>query len=187
MLLAERPEVASSCARRYDAVFVDEYQDTDPAQVRLLRALAGDGRDLVAFGDPDQSIYAFRGADVNGILDFPDAFPPRATAAPPPVAVLRGLPPLRRRAAGRHPRCSPAGCRWPGCPPTACAPHRELAAGRRRAAGSRSYTYPTAGAELDNIADLLRRAHLEDGVPWGEMAVLVRAGGRSHPRRCAGP
>ena len=44
-----------------------------------------------------------------------------------------------------------------------------------------AYTYPTAGAELDNIADLLRRAHLEDGVPWSEMAVLVRAGGRSLP------
>ncbi|OEV25338.1 hypothetical protein AN220_14280, partial [Streptomyces nanshensis] len=43
------------------------------------------------------------------------------------------------------------------------------------------YTYATAGAELDNIADLLRRAHLEDGLPWGEMAVLVRAGGRSLP------
>ena len=43
------------------------------------------------------------------------------------------------------------------------------------------YTYPTAGTELDNIADILRRAHLEDGVPWGEMAVLVRAGGRTIP------
>ncbi len=44
-----------------------------------------------------------------------------------------------------------------------------------------AYTYPTPGAELDNIADILRRAHLEDGVPWREMAVLVRAGGRSIP------
>ena len=52
-------------------MFVDEYQDTDPAQVRLLRALAGGGRTLVAFGDPDQSIYAFRGADINGILGLP--------------------------------------------------------------------------------------------------------------------
>ncbi len=42
-------------------------------------------------------------------------------------------------------------------------------------------TYPTSGTELENIADILRRAHLEDGVPWGEMAVLVRAGGRTIP------
>ncbi|MEU0462363.1 UvrD-helicase domain-containing protein, partial [Micrococcus luteus] len=65
VLLAGRPEVAAHLAARYDAVYVDEYQDTDPAQVRLLHALAGGGRTLVAFGDPDQSIYAFRGADVN--------------------------------------------------------------------------------------------------------------------------
>ena len=41
VLLARRPEVAKRLAERYDAVFVDEYQDTDPAQVRLLQALAG--------------------------------------------------------------------------------------------------------------------------------------------------
>ncbi len=43
------------------------------------------------------------------------------------------------------------------------------------------YTYPTSGTELDNVADILRRAHLEDGVPWGDMAVLVRAGSRTIP------
>src|SRR6478735_10030587 len=47
---------------RFSHVFVDEYQDTDPSQVALLRALAGDGRDLTVVGDPDQSIYGFRGA-----------------------------------------------------------------------------------------------------------------------------
>ncbi len=88
VLLARRPEVAARLAAQYDAVYVDEYQDTDPAQVRLLHALAGGGRTLVAFGDPDQSIYAFRGADVNGILDFPHAFP-RADGRPAPVEVLR--------------------------------------------------------------------------------------------------
>ncbi|GAA3219594.1 hypothetical protein GCM10020256_24810 [Streptomyces thermocoprophilus] len=88
VLLTARPEAAARLAGQYDAVYVDEYQDTDPAQVRLLRALAGDGRTLVAFGDPDQSIYAFRGADVNGILDFPQTFP-RADGRPAPVEVLR--------------------------------------------------------------------------------------------------
>ncbi|WP_416976123.1 UvrD-helicase domain-containing protein, partial [Streptomyces sp. 4F14] len=61
VLLARRPETAARLSAQYDAVYVDEYQDTDPAQVRLLHALAGDGRNLVAFGDPDQSIYTFRG------------------------------------------------------------------------------------------------------------------------------
>ena len=58
-------------------MFVDEYQDTDPGQVALLRALAGDGRNLTVVGDPHQSIYGFRGADVRGILDFPAQLPDR--------------------------------------------------------------------------------------------------------------
>jgi hypothetical protein len=73
---------------RIRAVFVDEYQDTDPGQVALLRALAGDGRDLVAVGDPHQSIYGFRGAEVRGILEFPTEFP-RADGSPADVVALR--------------------------------------------------------------------------------------------------
>ncbi|MBD3933780.1 ATP-dependent helicase [Streptomyces chumphonensis] len=174
VLLAERtgPDGAAEfLSGAYDAVYVDEYQDTDAAQVRLLKALAGPpgaARPLVAFGDPDQSIYAFRGADVNGILDFADAFPGARTT------VLR----TNRRSGGdllaatRHlTRRMPL----PRLPADAVRAHREP---RPQRSGGRveAYTYPTPGAETDNIADLLRRAHLEDGVPWGEMAVLVRAG-----------
>ncbi|MCP2336468.1 UvrD-helicase domain-containing protein [Actinomadura rupiterrae] len=72
----------------YDVVFVDEYQDTDPAQEELLQYLAGDGRDLVVVGDPDQSIYGFRGADVRGILEFPQRFR-TLDGAPAPVVALR--------------------------------------------------------------------------------------------------
>ncbi|MBZ4017418.1 ATP-dependent helicase [Streptomyces purpurogeneiscleroticus] len=188
VLLAERPEVAAELARRYDAVFVDEYQDTDAAQVRLLHALAGNrgpavtgaggGRTLVAFGDPDQSIYAFRGADVNGILDFPETFR-RADGAPAPVQVLRTA---RRSGAALVAATRLLTRRMPlnRLPARQVREHREPTPVRD---GGRieAYTYPTAGAELDNIADILRRAHLEDGVPWQDMAVLVRAGGRSIP------
>ncbi|MER5635772.1 ATP-dependent DNA helicase [Kitasatospora sp. NPDC002227] len=185
VLLAERAEVGAALRERYEAVYVDEYQDTDPSQVRLLRALAGGGRDLVAVGDPDQSIYAFRGADINGILDFPSAFP-RSDGRPADVKVLR----VSRRsgavvlAATRElARRMPMG----RLPAGKLAEHRSLLPVRE---GGRVevYTYPTPGAELDSVADLLRRAHLEDGVPWGEMAVLVRAGARSIPgvRRALG-
>ncbi|MFF5154880.1 ATP-dependent helicase [Streptomyces sp. NPDC000348] len=177
VLLAGRPEIAGQLAARYDAVYVDEYQDTDPAQVRLLRALAG-GRTLVAFGDPDQSIYAFRGADVGGILEFPYAFP-RADGRPAPVEVLRtsrrsgaALLEATRRVTRRMP--------LPRLPAEKVRAHRELTADRE---GGRVevHTYPTSGTELENIADILRRAHLEDGVPWNDMAVLVRAGARTLP------
>ena len=73
---------------RFRHVFVDEYQDTDPGQVALLRAIAGDGRDLTVVGDPHQSIYGFRGAEVRGILDFPTEFP-RADGQPADVVALR--------------------------------------------------------------------------------------------------
>ncbi|MBY8884217.1 ATP-dependent helicase [Streptomyces sp. PTM05] len=162
----------------YDAVFVDEYQDTDPAQVRLLAALASGGRTLVAFGDPDQSIYAFRGADVGGILDFPDTFR-RADGRPAPVAVL-GV--SRRSGAGLLAATRLLSRRMPltRLPADAVRAHREPTAVRE---GGRveALTFPTAGAETDAVADLLRRAHLEDGLPWREMAVLVRSGARSLP------
>ncbi|MCZ4608255.1 ATP-dependent DNA helicase [Streptomyces sp. Lzd4kr] len=178
VLLARRPETAARLSAQYDAVYVDEYQDTDPAQVRLLHALAGDGRSLVAFGDPDQSIYTFRGADVNGILDFPHAFP-CADGRPAPVEVLRTS---RRSGAGLLAATRLLTQRMPltRLPAEKVRAHRELTPVRE---GGRVevFTYPTPGTELDNIADILRRAHLEDGVPWGEMAVLVRAGSRIIP------
>ncbi|MEU6104975.1 UvrD-helicase domain-containing protein [Streptomyces flaveolus] len=178
VLLARRPEVAAQLAARYDAVYVDEYQDTDPAQTRLLHALAGGGRTLVAFGDPDQSIYAFRGADVNGILDFPHSFP-RADGRPAPVEVLRTS---RRSGAALLAATRLLTQRMPltRLPAGKVRAHRELGSVRD---GGRVevYTYPTSGTELDNIADILRRAHLEDGVLWSDMAVLVRAGSRTIP------
>ncbi|WP_217553804.1 ATP-dependent DNA helicase [Streptomyces sp. GbtcB6] len=178
VLLAHRPEVALDLAGRYDAVYVDEYQDTDPAQVRLLHALAGGGRTLVAFGDPDQSIYTFRGADVNGILDFPSAFA-RVDGRPAPVEVLRTS---RRSGAGLLAATRLLTQRMPltRVPAAKVRAHRELTAARDDGRVE-VYTYPTPGTELDNIADILRRAHLEDGVRWSDMAVLVRAGSHTIP------
>ncbi|MET7684120.1 ATP-dependent DNA helicase [Streptomyces sp. NPDC005423] len=178
VLLAHRPEVAQALAARYDAVFVDEYQDTDPAQVRLLQALAGGGRTLVAFGDPDQSIYTFRGADVNGILDFPSTFP-RADGRPAPVEVLGTS---RRSGAELLAATRLLTQRMPlsRLPADKVRAHRRLSP-VRDGGDVEVYTYPTPGTELDNIADILRRAHLEDGVPWSDMAVLVRAGSRTIP------
>ncbi|MER7412736.1 ATP-dependent helicase [Streptomyces cacaoi] len=179
VLLAESDDVGAWLDDAYDAVYIDEYQDTDPAQVRLLHTLArGGARTLVAFGDPDQSVYAFRGADVNGILGFPDAFRTRS-GAPAPVRVLRTA---RRSGARLLAATRELTARMPlgRLPSDAVRAHRAPVP-QRDGGTVEVRTFPTAGAELDNIADVLRRAHLEDGVPWHEMAVLVRAGGRSLP------
>ncbi|GLX35396.1 hypothetical protein Sros01_14690 [Streptomyces roseochromogenus] len=170
VLLAESTPSLSSA---YDVILVDEYQDTDASQLRLLRALNGPGGTLVAFGDPDQSIYAFRGADLNNILGFETSFP---------GAAVRALTVGRRSGSAllAATRLLTTRMAVPRLPAAAVRAHRALEPVRE---GGRVevYTYPTAGSELDNIADILRRAHLEDGVPWRDMAVLVRSGGRTLP------
>ena len=66
--------VRSRYARRFRFVMVDEYQDTNPPQFRLVRLLTREHRNLCVVGDPDQSIYQWRGADLNNILDFQKHF-----------------------------------------------------------------------------------------------------------------
>ena len=174
---------------RFRHVFVDEYQDTDPGQVALLRAIAGDGRDLTVVGDPHQSIYGFRGAEVRGILDFPTEFP-RADGRPAEVVALRTTrrfgPRLliaSQRVAGRLglPGSIPEEARAAFLEPVAEA--GVLGEGRVSIR-----TFDTERAEAEHLADLLRRAHLEDGLAWDQMAVLVRSGRTSIPplRRALG-
>ncbi len=73
------PEVRARYAATFRHVLVDEYQDTNHAQYRLLQLLAGDHRNLAVVGDDSQSVYGFRGADIRNILDFQDDFPDAAT------------------------------------------------------------------------------------------------------------
>ena len=171
--LLTREEIRQRERAAYDVVFVDEYQDSDPAQESLLLALAGDGRELIAVGDPDQSIYEFRGADVRALTEFPERF--RAAAGQPaPVIALqtcrRSGPVLlaaSRRVARRLPR-GPIG-------------HRDLIAGNPAAGEVRILIADSSTQEAALVADTLRRAHLADGVPWSSMAVLVRSAARQVP------
>jgi len=145
-------------------VFVDEYQDTDPAQAQLL-ALLGHGADeLILVGDPDQAIYAFRGADESAIRDVDTRF---GQGARVPIVALtcsrRSGPALlaaTRRIADRLPgraeqrRIVAADGLLPG--------HAEV------------HVLRSASEEAAYVAGVLRRAHL-DGMPWSKMAVLVRS------------
>ena len=74
-LLDADPVLAEAYRARWPVVAVDEYQDVDAVQYRLLRLLAGAGGGLTAIGDPDQAIYGFRGADVGFFLRFGEDFP----------------------------------------------------------------------------------------------------------------
>jgi DNA helicase-2/ATP-dependent DNA helicase PcrA len=74
-LLYQNPEVRTTLDDRYRYILVDEYQDTNHAQYVMLRALSVDYPNLVVTGDPDQSIYGWRGADINNILQFESDYP----------------------------------------------------------------------------------------------------------------
>jgi superfamily I DNA/RNA helicase/RecB family exonuclease len=168
--------------RAYDAVLVDEYQDTDPAQEHLLHALAGDGRELIVVGDPDQSIYAFRGADSDAIGRFPARFRAPDGAAAKVVALRtcrRGGPVLvaaSRRVAARLPAVRGMEDQ------AAKRDHRGISPLPSAAPGDvRVVVAASVRQEAALIADTLRRAHLIDHVPWSSMAVLVRSAARQVP------
>lgn len=179
--LLDDPDVRRRWRRRLRLVVVDEYQDTDPLQVALLQALAGDGQDLVVVGDPYQSIYGFRGADVTGILDFPEHF---AWAGGRPETITLG----------RTNRYGPA----------IAAAVRSVVENRgalgavdasrfdalRRPTSTvedpgtvEVQTFVSATAEAEHVALTLREAHLKAEVPlaWDRMAVLVRSGAHLGP------
>src|SRR6056297_3976931 len=74
-LLRENPELRAELDQRFEYIMVDEYQDTNLAQYAIVRSLSIDYPNLSVTGDPDQSIYGWRGADLNNILDFEKDYP----------------------------------------------------------------------------------------------------------------
>jgi len=162
-LRGDRELLAAERSRRR-RLFVDEYQDTDPAQAELLALLAEGADEIVLVGDPDQSIYAFRGADESAIRDVDDRF---GHGAPVPTVALhtsrRAGPALL--AASRR-----IADRLPGR-----AEQRALTAADPAAPGIVEVgTFRTASEEAAYVAGTLRKAHL-DGLAWSRMAVLVRS------------
>lgn len=75
VLLRENPELRRTLDERYRYILVDEYQDTNHAQYAIVRSLAHDVPNLAVTGDPDQSIYGWRGANLNNILEFERDYP----------------------------------------------------------------------------------------------------------------
>lgn len=74
-LFGRYPEVLAKWQRRFHCILVDEFQDIDRIQYKLIRQLAGRDNSLLVVGDPDQTIYTWRGADVDIIMNFPKDFP----------------------------------------------------------------------------------------------------------------
>lgn len=74
-LFEERPDIALKYSQRYKYIMIDEYQDTNGLQLEMVKALTSAHNNICVVGDDDQSIYAFRGADITNILNFERFFP----------------------------------------------------------------------------------------------------------------
>ncbi|MFA7266872.1 MAG: ATP-dependent DNA helicase, partial [Candidatus Nanopelagicales bacterium] len=174
------PAVAKVLHQRYSAIYVDEYQDTDPAQVRLLQSLTNTDSVLVAVGDPDQSIYGFRGADVGGILRFREDFP----AGPDVGADVLVLSETRRfgvniaAAAGRVIQRVGLG----GLPVEIQREHRNPVCGKPDGGVVEVVTFDSSAAQASSVADRIRRARLTGAVgSWSDIAVIVRSAASQLP------
>jgi superfamily I DNA/RNA helicase/RecB family exonuclease len=169
-LLLDDPQLLSTERRRLSAIYVDEFADTDPAHRDLLAALAGGGKHLVVFADPDSSTFVFRGADPAGVADFPHRFRTAAGANAPTVTLNRSyrcgaeLLAATRRVAVR--------LRGPSR-------HRMLAPNPVAEPGTVEVrVFRSVTTESAYLVHRLREAHLLHGVSWSDMAVVVRSTAR---------
>ena len=177
LLVAER--------RRLAYVYVDELADTDPAQIELLSLVAGGGKPLVAFGDPDSSVYGFRGADPEIVSAFPMRFRTASGALAETLtlhtsyraepALLDATARVARRMRG------PVGHRSLH-PPVGGSPGATALV-----AGAVVRTFRSATSEGAYVAHALREAHLLHGVPWSRMAVRAAVDRVAAARRCSAP
>ncbi|CCQ17054.1 putative ATP-dependent DNA helicase [Rhodococcus sp. AW25M09] len=163
MAFATDPELLRSERARIRHLVVDDAQHLDPQAAQLVRLIGTDTESTVVAGDPDQSVFTFRGADPTFVADLVDVDSPRRVLltrnyrSVPAVAELTDIVARRLPGLGRH-----------RCPEPVAAPRFGAPAARVHVASS-----PAKEAAI--IADAMRRAHLLDGMPWSEMAIVVRS------------
>jgi DNA helicase-2/ATP-dependent DNA helicase PcrA len=156
-------EFAAGQKWRFRHLFVDEFQDATPLQLRLLRAWLGESKDLTVVGDPAQAIYGFTGADAGPLIAFEKTFPGGKTIAlarnyrSTPAVVALAEVALGASAGGS--RRGPEAVRPHGAPPTITG-------------------YGDDGAEASAVAAACEQTHAY-GVPWHRMAVLFRTNAQS--------
>jgi DNA helicase-2/ATP-dependent DNA helicase PcrA len=160
-LLEASPELGGRIAGLYDHVLVDEYQDTNVLQARILRGMCRAHRDITVVGDDAQSIYSFRGASFRNILDFPQQFPGARVVTleenyRSTQPILDATNALIARAAERYTKSL-----WTG-----------------RAGGEAPWLVAARDEQQQTafVVDRVLELHEAEGVPLREIAVLFRAG-----------
>ena len=158
----EKPDVAAKVHNVLQHLIVDEYQDVNPAQERLIRLLTGPQVELCVVGDDDQAIYQWRGSDVRNIVEFTDRYPGVRTFT---ITVNRRSRPHIVAAAASF------ACSIPG------RLDKEMSAFRPPAEADAvevvTWSADTEADEADEIAETIKRLHGK-GLPYRRIAVLVR-------------
>jgi len=157
-LLTNHEDVARYYQNRFQFVLVDEYQDTNRVQFLLMRTLAEPQRNIHATGDPDQSIYGFRGADIRNILDFEKDYPETRTIRleenfRSTTYILRGADSLIRNNRDRK--------------------AKSLVSTREDGERIKLHTAEDEEEEGRIVADVILKAY-ECGVPYSDIAVFYR-------------
>lgn len=157
------PEVLDYYQERFRYILVDEYQDTNYAQFKLIELLAFKHRNLCVVGDDDQSIYKFRGADVANILNFEAAFPGSYT-----VKLEQNYRSTKNiLAAANEVICNNQGRK-----------EKTLWTDNSEGVLPRYQQFPTGEEEAKYVAKALREFH-QKGQDWKDMAVLYRTNAQS--------
>ena len=179
VLLSHRPDVQDYLHKTFKAIYVDEYQDTDPGQVALLKAMVNADSSLVIVGDVDQAIYGFRGADESGIRNFESEFE-KVFGKPITNVVLSTC-----RRFGSEIRAAASaviGDRVPaGFNPRDIQIHRNPVCTSDQPGEISIQTFDSPGAEAAHIADAIARAHATADLNWSDFAVIVRSATVSIP------
>ena len=165
-IFRDQPQVLQNYQKRYRYLLVDEYQDTNQAQLQLLELLAGVRRNLCVVGDDDQSIYAWRGAQVRHILQFDKKYPGcveifleqnyRSTGS-----ILDAANAVIGRNPGRK--------------------AKKLWTAGGRGHNIRLVCAPDDAAEAKHVADEIVRLSYEEKIPPREIAVLYRTNAQGRP------
>ncbi|MEX0886112.1 MAG: UvrD-helicase domain-containing protein [Phycisphaeraceae bacterium] len=158
-LFRNHPDALRQLQERYQYVLIDEYQDTNHAQFIIASALADGHKNICATGDPDQSIYGWRGANIQNILDFETHYPT--------AQVVR----LEQNYRSTQTILAAADALIQG---NRARKHKTLWTENDVGEPVRVVTCQDERHEAEHVVQQFRQLHEQQGVPYGEMAVFYR-------------
>jgi len=169
-LFGEHPAALEACRQKYQYVLVDEYQDTNAAQFKLIQALTQEHRNLCVVGDDDQSIYGWRGAEISNLLDMEKYYPEVKT-----IKLEQNY-----RSTGNILQAANAVIK-----------HNVLRRGKnlwsQKGAGAKITLecFDDEDDEARSVVEQIQYARLASRIPWSDQAILFRTNIQARPLEMA--